>query len=130
MGKAADKLHRGARRVLLSQAIILVLIAGVWLSLQGYFAAFSAAYGGVIALLSTWWLARTIRSATTLVSANPPGGMLTLYSGVAQRLIFSVTALAIGMGLLKLLPLPVLIGFGLTHVGVLFAGGRSASSRS
>jgi F0F1-type ATP synthase assembly protein I len=122
---AQHMLYRGVRRVLLGQALLSASVAGVCGYFSGIFALFSATYGGAVALLSTWWLARTIRSSTAAVSANPLGGAQLLYSGMVQRLLFAAGALAIGIGMLKLTALPLLIGFVVAQAGVLCVGGRS-----
>ncbi|GMQ91325.1 MAG: hypothetical protein BMS9Abin11_0633 [Gammaproteobacteria bacterium] len=117
MSVAAETIQQGARRILIAQALLLLITATVAMLLQGWFAAVSALFGGVVTLLGTGWMAYRVYCAGELTRDNPGGGAVALYGGALIRFVFVITALAIGMGVLKLQPLFVLIGFAVTHLG-------------
>jgi ATP synthase protein I len=117
MSVVAETIQQGARRVLIAQALLLLISATVAMLLQGWFAAVSALFGGVVTLFGTGWMAYRVYRAGELTRDNPSGGAVALYGGVLIRFVFVITALAIGMGVLKLQPVFVLIGFAVTHLG-------------
>ncbi len=117
MSVVAETIQQGARRVLIAQALLLLISATVAMLIQGWFAAVSALFGGVVTLFGTGWMAYRVYRAGELTRDNPSGGAVALYGGVLIRFVFVITALAIGMGVLKLQPVFVLIGFAVTHLG-------------
>jgi len=112
----------GIRRILISQAVITAVVACGYAVYLGSFAAFSATYGGVVMLLSTWWMARSVRRASLLAPRDPQGGSLALFGGMAQKYLFAIVALAVSLAVLKLNALALLVGFATTQAGFLFAG--------
>lgn len=86
----------------------------------------SAAYGGAIALANTVLLSRRLDSAGEMAADNPESGVLTLYLGVVQRFIFVLVMFAVGMGLLKLSPPPMLGTFALAQLAYMLFGSKHA----
>ena len=96
------------RWTLTIQALMTVIAAG----------GFAAFYGGV----GTWWMARGIDRAGALLAVDSPDqGARALYRGLVQKYIFIIAVLAMGMGLLKLSPVPLLVAFVATQAGFLLA---------
>ena len=107
---------------LTTQALITVFAAGGFGVFNGGFAAFSALYGGAITLIGTWWMAHGITRAGALLAADHPSqGARALYRALVQKYILIIAILVMGMGLLKLSPVPLLVGFISTQAGFLFA---------
>lgn len=117
MSVAAETIQQGASRILIAQALLLLITTAIVMLLQGWFAAVSAVYGGVITLFATGWMAYRVYRAGELTRDNPSGGAVALFGGALIRFVFVITALAMGMGVLKLHPLFVLLGFAITHLG-------------
>ncbi len=117
MSLAVETIQQGARRILIAQALLLLISATVAMLIQGWFAAVSALFGGVVTLFGTGWMAYRVYRAGELTRDNPSGGAVALFGGALIRFVFVITALAIGMGVLKLQPVFVLIGFAVTHLG-------------
>ncbi len=117
MSVAVETIQQGASRILIAQALLLLITTAIVMLLQGWFAAVSAVYGGVITLMGTGWMAYRVYRAGELTRDNPSGGAVALFGGALIRFVFVITALAMGMGVLKLHPLSVLIGFAITHLG-------------
>ncbi|NOQ81467.1 MAG: ATP synthase subunit I [Methylophaga sp.] len=97
--------------------VITVLIALWW---QGSSAALACFYGGGIAIANTllqrWHL---IGSATT---AKSDAGMnlRRAYRCVLERWILTIVMFAVGFAVLALLPLPLITGFIVTQLALLF----------
>lgn len=89
-----------------------------------------AAYGGAIAIANTILLSRRLDSAGEMAKENPEGGVLTLYLGVVQRFIFVLVMFGIGMGVLKLLPPPMLGTFAVAQVAFMLFGSKHAKEAS
>ena len=108
------------RRVLIAQALLMLTAAAGFAVWRGGFAGMSAAYGGVAALMASAWMARSIRRAGKLVVKDAGQGARALFAGWVQKYALAVAALAIGLGTLQLNPIPLLVGFIVTHAGFLF----------
>lgn len=89
-----------------------------------------AAYGGAVAIANTILLSRRLDSAGEMAEDNPQGGVLTLYLGVIQRFIFVLVMFGIGMGVLKLLPQPLLGTFAIAQIAFMLFGSKQASKQA
>lgn len=124
MGDAAVNLQRGIRRVVLSQALLTLMVAiGIWVT-HGKFDAVSACYGGGITVLSTWWLGRRVQRA-----GDGTGAQISLYAGAAVRFVTVLVLLGVGIGFLKLAPIPLIIAFAVAQLGFLFNLGSTMLSK-
>ncbi len=83
-----------------------------------------AAYGGAVAIANTILLSRRLDSAGEMAKENPEGGVLTLYLGVIQRFVFVLVMFGIGMGVLKLLPPPMLGTFAAAQLAYMLFGSK------
>jgi ATP synthase protein I len=79
---------------------------------RGWDAALAASYGGMVTMLLTLWLAWRVRRA-----GSRGAGMVTIYSGVAARYALAAMGIAVGIGWIKLLPIPMLSSFAVTQFG-------------
>lgn len=114
-----DRLSRCFKQVLIAQLIILVLGAlcsAVFLNM-GF--ALAIAYGASLALLNTVLSKRSIQRAGELAYQQPDLSMMPVFTGLVQRIVLFAAGFASGVVLLGLLPIPVLIGFGLAQTGYL-----------
>jgi hypothetical protein len=112
-----DTVRRDTRRVLQAQALLTLLIAGGFGFARGLPAVLAALYGGAITILITGWLARRVRQAGE--TATPGAGLVVIYSSAVLRYAAVVVLIGAGIGLLKLLPLPLLCAFAVTQFGFL-----------
>lgn len=96
------------RSLLIIQLVIVLL--GVVVSVQyfGQQAMLPAFYGGAVALANTMLLSGRIKKFDELAKTSPQTGVMSLMLGVLQRFVFVLVALGVGLGALKLLPLPLL----------------------
>ena len=138
MSYAAELLQRNIRRVLYTQAALTSLVvvafviglpAGRAVAVPAWLVGFSpefynglsSAYGGAVAILSTWWLGRRVNAAGELARARLQAGQLALFIGLLQRLFGLMLLFVIAFALLRLSPLPLIVGFSVAHLGLLAA---------
>ncbi|HJW82010.1 MAG TPA: ATP synthase subunit I [Acidiferrobacterales bacterium] len=112
-----DTLSRDTRRVLLTQALLTLPIAGGFGLARGPSEALAALYGGAITILITGWLARRVRQAGQ--ARSPGAGLAVIYSSAVLRYAAVIMLVGMGIGLLKLAPLPLLSAFAVTQFGFL-----------
>ena len=118
------------KNLLIIQAILVLLGVAVsffYLADEGIL---PAAYGGAIAIANTILLSRRLDSAGGMAEENPEGGVLTLYLGVIQRFVFVLVMFGIGMGVLKLLPPPMLGTFAVAQLAFMLFGSKQAKLAS
>jgi ATP synthase protein I len=92
--------------------------------LKGPHAALSALYGGGVALANALLLARRVERASELARDGAQRGVYSLYFGAVQRFVFVLVSLGIGLGLLRLDPLPLLALFAIAQLAYLIAAGK------
>jgi ATP synthase protein I len=121
MSYAADVLREGVRRVLVGQAILtLVTGLGFFVAL-GSGAAVAAFYGGGVALVGTGLLARRVQRTPETLAPGLGSPQFALYAGVLPRYIAMLVLFALGIGALKLLPLPLIVAFAIAQLGFLIS---------
>ncbi|WP_299872135.1 ATP synthase subunit I [uncultured Cocleimonas sp.] len=118
------------KNLLVIQAILVVLGVAVsffYLAEEGIL---PAAYGGAVAIANTILLSRRLDSAGEMAKENPEGGVLTLYLGVIQRFVFVLVMFGVGMGVLKLLPPPMLGTFAVAQLAFMLFGSKQTKLAS
>ena len=110
MSFAAETLRKGVRRVILFQALLTLLVAAGFGYVRGRPELLSAMYGGVVAILLSAWLGRGVKRAV---------GLGSLYANALTRYATAMLFLGIGMGVLKLTPLPLIVAFAVAQLGFL-----------
>lgn len=140
MSYAAALMARSIRRVLYVQAMLTVAVAAgfgfgssdappigpAWLNglSPASHQVLSAAYGGAVAMLSTWWLGWRINRAGEVGRQQPAAGSIALYAGLFQRLIGTVVLLALGFAGMRLAPLPLVAAYAAAQFGFVAANSR------
>ena len=115
----SSSLPGAVRVVMLYQAAITVVVALVFLALQGGLQALSALYGGLITLIMTLLLRRRV---TRLAEIAPQGNATGVAAvGVMLRFLWVLVLFGLGFAVFKLDPLASIVGFGLAQLGYLVA---------
>jgi ATP synthase protein I len=108
------------------QVVILVLTVVIVLCLQGLSAAEACLYGGGIAiansLLQRWHLIGAAKRAKSDAGMN----LRKVYRCVAERWILTIVLFVIGFAVLKLVPLPLITGFIVAQLALLFGNLKQA----
>lgn len=114
------------RSLLIIQATL--VLAGVAVSFYylGDAGLLPASFGGAVAIANTILLSRRLESAGEMAKDDPDGGILTLYLGVVQRFVFVLVMFGVGMGVLKLLPPPMLGTFAIAQLAFMIFGSKKA----
>ncbi len=120
MTYAAKVLASTARRLVLVQTGLVVLVVLAFFAWKGAFGSVSALYGGGTAILGTLVSAWRLMKATNAAGQDASRGMAELYIGAASRFVLTLVLLGVGMGLLKLDPLGIIVGFAAAQIGYLF----------
>ncbi len=105
-----ETLRKGVRRVLLFQALLTLLVAAAFGVARGRYEFLSALYGGAVAVLLSGWLGRGVLRST---------GLGSLYANAITRYGAAMLFLGLGMGVLKLAPLPLIVAFAVAQFGFL-----------
>lgn len=112
-----------ARRVVVTQVVLTALLATGFGWFLDWNAVLAALYGGMITVLITAWLAWRLRRLTAQTTGI---GLALIYSSAAYRYLVAATLVAVGVGLLRLAPMPLLVSFALTQFGFLATRDRVA----
>ena len=81
--------------------------------------ALSALYGGLASVLLALISIKGFKRANEFALSDPKKSMMILYIGAVVRFAAVIVVLGIGLGLLKLEPMAVLIGFVLAQISYL-----------
>ena len=112
MDRQARQLVVETRRVIGLQLLMGAGIAAGFFMRGGAWEALSAAYGGMISVMSALLLSRGVISAGTAAGAgNKKKSEAILYAGAALRFILVLACFGIGLAALKLTPLATVMGF-------------------
>lgn len=111
MSDTAKGAMGSAARTLLTQLVLVLIVAAIWLALRGDAAAMAALYGGTVALVNAALLFWFWRRAEKTAGASVQHNMQLLYGSAVVRFMTVLTLFALGMGGLQLAPLPLLIAF-------------------
>ena len=111
----------GIRRVVLAQAGLAAVVSLVYGVMAGYQAGLAALYGSLTALAVSAVLLGRERQAMRHPEWDPHRLMKQFIRTGIERLVVLLVLLAVGLGVMKLLPLPLLLGLVLAQLGWLAA---------
>ena len=108
------------RRVIAFQGIIAVITALVFMNM-GYQKIESSLFGGVISIVNTLLLARSVNQAgNAAVGQNISGGTLVLFKSLLIRIALVLIGFYVGIVTLSLDALQMLVAFAVTQIGYVF----------
>ena len=120
------------KAIFLLQAGLVLIGAGIALFVAGQDGAVAALYGGSVALANTLMLGRRVERVSRVAVENAQYGMVLLYISAVVRFVFILVAVAVGLGVLKLLPVPMIADFVAAQFAFVLASvvvNRAASTR-
>ncbi len=129
MSYANKLLYAGLRRQLLLQVVLTTVVALLFLTVSGSASGKGAAYGGLMAVANTliqlwhWW------RFDTRGSEGPAQNALLIYRIAIERFVATLLLFALGLGALKLAPLPLLSGFIAGQLVLLIMGFKNSGVR-
>ena len=108
------------RRVIVFQGIIAVVVALVFMNM-GYQKVESSLFGGVISMINTLLLARSVNQAgDAAIGQNISGGTLVLFKSLITRMALVLTGFYLGIVTFGLDALQMLVAFAATQIGYVF----------
>jgi ATP synthase protein I len=114
----------------MAQTVLTLGAAAIALFTKGEHFALAVVYGGAVTIAGTWLHAwRLLKIAATGEKYDPALAGIEVFKGAVLKLGAMVALLALGMGVLKLNPLAVLIGFTVAYLGFLSARGYAPRSK-
>jgi ATP synthase protein I len=128
--QAKDSLKEALRKTLTVQTVLTLVAAVIALLTKGDRFALAVVYGGAVTIVGTGLHAWRLLKITATGAGNDPALMgAEVFNGAILKLVAIVALLALGMGVLKLVPLAVLIGFIVAYFGFLSARGYAPRSK-
>lgn len=108
---AAMNITGQARRIMTAQLVVTAVAGLGAFLLFGMLQGVSVVYGGLVDLVLTLLLSRSVRKAEAVAATDPKAGMTVLYVGAVIRFFLFIVMFAIGLALLRLDALAVAVGF-------------------
>jgi ATP synthase protein I len=106
-------------------ALVLICVLIAW-AYWDHNAALAAGYGGTIAWVNAFVLARSVRRAGELAKTDPKLTTYALYVGAIQRFVLVSAGLGLGLAVLHLSPVPLLLAFGIAQLAYIIVAGMQA----
>jgi F0F1-type ATP synthase assembly protein I len=113
------------RSVLITQAIVLVVAALSAYLWRGGSAAQAAGFGAAIAFINVLLLNWRLQQGKRPQHADPQRHLRGIYFSAIERLLVVATLLALGLGVLKLMPAALLVAFIAGQLAWIVAGSLS-----
>lgn len=129
MSYANKLLYAALRRQLLLQVVLTTVVALLFLTVSGNAYGKGAVYGGLVAVANTliqlwhWWRFDTKGSEGLAQNA------LLIYRIAIERFASTLLLFALGLGVLKLAPLPLMSGFIAGQLVLLIMGFKNSGVR-
>ncbi|MCJ8272365.1 MAG: ATP synthase subunit I [Psychrosphaera sp.] len=102
------------------QVVVLVLIVLFFLWWQGESAAMASCFGATIAIANTLLQRWHLISAAKQAKSDAGMNLRKAYRCVAERWLLTIVMFVVGFAVLAFLPLPLLTGFIVTQLALLF----------
>ena len=114
-------------KVLITQSFVILTLALVYAVLVDIGSALGASFGGCIALANGLLLYWRYKRGGRHPHADPNRHLRSFFASTIERLFVVAVLFAVGIGVLKLTPLPLLLGFIAGQAALLIAGLRSGN---
>jgi ATP synthase protein I len=107
------------RPILYLQVVIISLLVAGFFAFQNSAAALAAGYGGAISLTNTLLLIWRMNRAERIGPESANATLSRLMLSALERFATVAFMFALGMGALRLTPLPMLVSFGVTTLALI-----------
>jgi len=111
-------MQRNIRNLIISQIVIVLLVAAISIVLKDLRHMGSALFGGGILLTNTLLFVLRLKKTGAKTGQD---FALSMYAGAMQRTVITIIGFIIGMGLLGLPPVPQIIAFAAGYFGYIYA---------
>ncbi len=110
------------RNTFIAQVVLVLVTAGFFAIMVGSASFIAVLYGGMVAVANAALLAWRSHQGKRHIHADGLRHLKSFYQSGVERLAALLALLAIGFGVLKLMPLPLLMGFVAGQVGFMLSG--------
>ncbi len=122
--------QRAARRKITAiQMVMVVAIAGLFSLTTDWYAGVAALYGSLIVILNTLMQVWQLKRADRIAGLDAARNMRYLYRCAGERFFLTVALLAAGIGMLRLEPLPLLSGYIVAQIAMVYRWFLESSAR-
>lgn len=122
--------QRAARRkITVVQVVLVSAVAALFWLTKGWQGGAGALFGSGIVALNVLMQVWQLKRADRIAGLSPERNMRYLYRCSAERFLATVTLLAIGIGVLRLEPLPLLAGYIIAQVAMVYRWFLESSAR-
>ena len=108
------------RTIWIGPAIIIVAHAALFGGLDGLSSAFAALFGSLIVIINNLMQVWQLKRADRIAGREAGNNLRYLYRCTLERYVVTVALFAAGIGALKLAALPLISGFIIAHVAMVF----------
>ncbi|MEE8342716.1 MAG: ATP synthase subunit I [Gammaproteobacteria bacterium] len=113
------------RNALITQVFVVLVVAGIYAGLVGAASALGAVFGGCISITNGLLLFWRLNRGGKHPSGDPGRHLGSFFALAIERFVVVTVLFAMGMGVLKLVPLPLLLGFIAGQVALVMSGLRT-----
>ena len=113
--------QRTRNRLLLIQAVLVVIAAGIVFPVKGTEFGMALLYGGAVSIAGTLVSAWRLRIAAEEATGNPAWSVAEFYKSALLRFVVIAALLALGLGYFRLHGLALLTGFIVAQTGYIFS---------
>jgi len=124
-----NELADNAKKIILLQLGISLVIALGFLFKDGLWVAVSAFYGGFVSMATTTMLSRGMLRASNAAAESAQKSQMILYLGAVVRFVLVLVLFGIGLGALEMAPLALIIGFVITQLVFVVVAGRQGREK-
>jgi hypothetical protein len=121
--------HTALRRIVTWYFLPFGALAGLFYVLQGGAATLAVFYGTLIVVLIHLQQVRQLARADQFAGISVERNMRYLYRCAFERFVATVALLAIGIGLIRLEPLPLLCAYIVGHITTAYQGFLKSNAR-
>jgi len=114
---------------LIIQVFLVFVVAAIYAGLVGVASAFGAVFGGCISITNSLLLFWRLNRGGKHPSGDPGRYLGSFFAFAIERFLVVAVLFAIGMGVLKLVPLPLMLGFIAGQVALVASGLRTRSNK-
>jgi ATP synthase protein I len=120
MNFASQIMRRTTFTLIKNQLYITLMVAMLSYIIYDLAVFLAGLYGGLIAILATLISSWRITRAGNVAGIEIQQGTFEIYLGAIQKYILVLVLFALGMGFLKLLPVPMIVAFSVAQLAYLF----------
>jgi len=117
------------RNTLITQVFVVLVVAGIYTGLVGAASALGAVFGGGISIVNGLLLFWRLNRSGKYPHGDPGRHLGSFFAMAIERFLVVAVLFAMGMGALKLVPLPLMLGFIAGQVALVTSGLRTRSNK-